>query len=115
MAEPTSTTAGVAAAGIGLAAMLPGIDGNALIGAFAGASFFVLSAKEHPVLIRLAYMAISLIMGYLGAPEITGQTFIQESGVAACIAGAFCVYLLQKTLDQLNKLDLIELYKRLKP
>lgn len=114
MAEPTSTTAGVAAIWIGLAALLPGIDGNALIGAFAGATFFVLSAKEHPVLIRLAYMAISLIMGYLGAPEITGQTFIQETGVAACLAGASCVYALQRLTDQLKKLDLIEFFKRLK-
>lgn len=113
MAEPTSTTLGLAA-GIGLAALLPGIDGNALVGAFAGAAFFVLSAKEHPILIRLAYMLISLVMGYLGAPEITGLGLFQETGVAACLAGACCVYLLQWVLDQLKKLDLVELYKRLR-
>lgn len=115
MAEPTSTAMGTAAIGVGLAALLPGIDGNALIGAFAGATFFVLPAHEHPLLTRAIYMLISIVMGYIGAPEITDLTFIKETGVAACIAGASCVYIPQQLRDRLNgKLDLVELLKRLR-
>ncbi|MGB1239879.1 MAG: putative holin, partial [Pseudomonadales bacterium] len=41
MAEPSSTSSALATGGIGLAAILPGIDGGILIGAFAGAALFV--------------------------------------------------------------------------
>ncbi len=117
MAEPTSTTAaaGSLLVSLGLASLLPGIDGNALIGAFAGATLFVLSANEYSLLTRLGYMAVSLVMGYLSAPEITARLPIEETGVAAFIAGLSCVYLGLKLQDQIKAINLTELIERMKP
>ncbi len=107
MAEPTSTTTlAVAATGLGFASLLPGVDGNALIGAFAGATLFVMSAKELTTLYRMGYLLISLIMGYMAAPEITAHTFIEQTGVAAFIAGLLCVTFALFVMEKLKELDL---------
>ena len=74
MAEPTSLSGAPLAAGVGLAALLPGVDGNALIGAFAGATLFVVSAKSLPIWQRLVYLLISIIAGYLAASVIVMPT-----------------------------------------
>lgn len=58
------------ATGVGLASVLPGIDGDALIGAFAGGALFVVSAAKQPLLARLIYFPVSVIAGYQLAPEI---------------------------------------------
>lgn len=55
MAEPSTTTLVVTAAGIGLSSLFPGIDGNALIGAFAGATLVAISSKNLPILQRMAW------------------------------------------------------------
>lgn len=116
MAEPTSTTvAGSLLASVGLATLLPGVDGNALIGAFAGATLFVVSANEYSVITRLIYMLISLVMGYMSAPEITARLPISETGVAAFLAGLSCVYLGLKIQDQIKAISLTELIERMKP
>ncbi|KEZ95235.1 membrane protein, partial [Xanthomonas vasicola pv. vasculorum NCPPB 895] len=53
MTEPTSVSSGfLIATGVGLASVLPGIDGDALIGAFAGGALFVVSAAKQPLLAR---------------------------------------------------------------
>ena len=57
MTEPAMAMA--AAASLGVAASLPGVDGNALIGAFAGATLFVVSSKELPIWRRLAYTMLA--------------------------------------------------------
>ncbi|MCL1561825.1 putative holin, partial [Xanthomonas nasturtii] len=50
MTEPTSVSSGfLIATGVGLASVLPGIDGDALIGAFAGGALFVVSAAKQPL------------------------------------------------------------------
>jgi len=43
MAEPSTTTLAAVSAGIGFASLFPGIDGNALIGAFTGAALVVVT------------------------------------------------------------------------
>ncbi|OOA77306.1 putative holin, partial [Burkholderia cenocepacia] len=72
MAEPNLTTAAMLSTAIGVAGLAPGIDGNALIGAFTGAALVVVTSKEIGVARRAAYLLISLVMGYLAAPEIVG-------------------------------------------
>lgn len=108
MAEPTSTTAvAITTAGIGMASLFPGIDGNALIGAFAGATLFVMSARELTLFERILYLLISCVMGYMAAPEITANTFIQESGVAAFVAGVLCITVMLGIIKQLEGTDII--------
>lgn len=100
----------VATAITGLATLLPGIDGNALIGAFAGAALFVTSARELSLPYRLMYLLISLIMGYLATPELIAHTFIKEPAVAGFIGGLLCVTVAEK----LKELDISTFFKGLK-
>ncbi len=69
MAKPfssSSMTTGLALAwGMSLASLLPGVDGNALVGVFAGAAVFVLHAPILRFALRMSYFALSLIAGYL--------------------------------------------------
>ncbi|WP_239669720.1 putative holin, partial [Pseudomonas aeruginosa] len=53
MSEPSSAASAASAmAGVGLAMYLPGIDGNALLGGFGGAIFFVVFARDYNALTR---------------------------------------------------------------
>lgn len=109
MTEPSTTTLLITTAtatGIGLSSLFPGIDGNALIGAFAGATLVAISSKNLPVLQRLAYMGISLAIGYLAAPEIINNTPLKQSGVAAFVASAAAIAL---TLHGIHLIKTIEL------
>lgn len=112
MAEPgTAALTTSTAAGIGLASLFPGIDGNALIGAFAGATLFVISARELPHWMRALYLLISLVMGYIAAPEITSHTFISQSGVAGFVGGLLCISVAQPLVRKLETTDILSLLK----
>ncbi|WP_421865102.1 putative holin [Motiliproteus sp.] len=115
MADLTTPAAiTTAATGLSLASILPGIDGNALIGSFAGATLFVMSAKELGAATRIGYLLISLIMGYLAAPEIVRITFIQESGVAGFLSGVLCITLTLQLTKRLESTDLVTLLSQLR-
>jgi hypothetical protein len=117
MAEPTTTTAGLtlaAALGISLAAALTGIDGNALVGAFAGATLFVISSRELGAWDRIAYLLISIVMGYKAAPEITAHTFIEQTAIAAFVAGLICVTAALRLVDKIKEMDIIAMIKGVK-
>ena len=108
MAEPSTTAATVVAAtSIGLATLFPGVDGNALIGAFAGATLFVMSARELSLWVRGIYLIISLIMGYISAQELTLHLPIQETGVTGFIGGLLCITLTAPMVKRLEGVDLI--------
>ncbi len=116
MAEPFSSssmaTSLTLACGVSLASLLPGIDGNALVGAFAGAAVFVLHKSRLRLPIRISYFGLSMVAGYLAAPELTQWLPIHEHGISAFIASAAIITLTHKGLDALNQLDLIEWFKR---
>ena len=107
MAEPSTTTVVVAtAASLGLSSLFPGIDGNALIGAFAGAALVAVSSKSMSILQRLAYMVISFAVGYLAAPEVVNMTPLKESGVAAFFASAAVIALAMHLLELIKTIEL---------
>ena len=116
MADPFSSSSmatGLAlACGVSLASLLPGIDGNALIGAFAGAAVFVLHAPSLRLALRMSYFALSMVAGYLAAPELTQWLPLHERGISAFIASAAVITLTHKGLDALNKWDVVEWFKR---
>lgn len=114
MAEPTSTTTAVAAvAGISFASLFPGIDGNALIGAFAGATLFVVSSKDLTVVQRFAYLFISLVIGYQGAQEIIAVTSLRSTGIAAFVAAAIAIILTLQLIERLKSMDMLSaLFKK---
>lgn len=107
MAEPNSTTAATLSAALGLAGLAPGIDGNALIGAFTGAALVVVSSREIGLPQRAAYLLISLVMGYLAAPEIVGATPIHSSGVAAFFAAALVITVTLQLIERIKGIDLL--------
>ena len=114
MAEPTSTTTLTLAAGISFASLFPGIDGNALIGAFAGAVLIVVTSKDLSIATRFFYMLISLTVGYLGAPDVIRMTWIESSGLAAFLAAALAITAALQLIDRIKSFDLAELVKLLR-
>lgn len=80
------------AVGIGGGYLL-GVDINAIIGAFAGAMFFVVQAKDLSVFSRIGYFLVSWIFGYYIAGELVGKKWVETSGLVAGIGALLCVYL----------------------
>lgn len=112
MAEPSTTTLALATTTtVGAAALFPGVDGNAMIGAFAGATLFVVSARELRLLVRVLYLLISQAMGYIAAPEIVNHTFINETGVAGFIGGLLCITIALLLLEQVKNTTLFKLLR----
>ncbi|MBY5985716.1 phage holin family protein [Halomonas sp. DP5Y7-2] len=106
MAEPSTATAVATATGLAaLIGWLPGVDANAVIGAFCGATLFVISAKDLPIIIRLTYLMISLLIGYLGGPPVLGQ-WVPHSAVSAFIASATAVTAGLRAIEGVKTLDI---------
>ena len=112
MAEPNTTTPGTLSAVIGLAGLTPGIDGNALIGAFTGAALVVVTSKDIGILQRLAYMLISLVMGYVAAEEIVAKTPIRSTGVAAFLAAALVITVTLQLIERVKTFDIVSFFKK---
>jgi hypothetical protein len=112
MAEPNTSSAAALSACIGLASLLPGIDGNALIGAFTGAALVVVTSKDLGLLRRAAYLMISLVMGYLAAPEIVEITSISSTGVAAFFAAALVITVTLQLIERVKAIDLFAIRKK---
>lgn len=110
MAEPTSTAAaGYFWISVWLMTLLPGVDANALYGAFAGAVTFVLYAKDTPLVSRLGYGMISLLVGYYATPDtkaaLAGYIQIRESFIVAFVVSVVIMTVTLTMLDRIKKLD----------
>lgn len=112
--EPTSSavSAGAAMGAVWATAFLPGVNGDALIGAFAGAVVFALQAKDLGLLKRLAYMLISILIGYLGAGEVMAQTGLQSWTLAAFGLSATVVTLALAGIEKIRTFDITSIFKR---
>ncbi|WP_417329576.1 putative holin [Halomonas cupida] len=85
--------------------MLPGVDPNAVVGAFCGATLFVVSAKDLGLIERLAYMVISFLIGYLGGPAMLGDIF-DHTAVSAFVASAITVTAGLRAIEGVKTLDI---------
>lgn len=103
MAEPN--TAAVTGVFMGIA--ITAVDSNTMIGAFAGATLFVMSEKELSPLYRVIYLIISIVMGYLIAPSLIEHTFISQHATAGFVAGLLCI----TVALQLKNINLIKLFR----
>lgn len=97
---------------VAVTSMLPGVNGDALIGAFAGAVVFALHAKDISIVKRLAYMIISILIGYLGAGEVMHWTGMQSPAVSAFAASALIVTAALAGIDKIRQFDITSLWKR---
>nr|WP_225583560.1 putative holin [Pseudoxanthomonas sp. PXM02] len=93
------------ATGLGLAALVPGIDGDALIGAFAGGTLFVVSTPSMPLWQRVIYFLISAIAGYMATPDLLAWIPFKSSGLAAFFASAVIVSVTLAVIEKGKKLD----------
>ena len=112
MAEPSTTTIAAVSAGIGFASLFPGIDGNALIGAFTGAALVVVTSKDLSIARRFAYLMISLIAGYLAAPDVVSHTPITSTGVAAFFAAALAITVTLQLIERVKSFDLLAPFRK---
>lgn len=112
--EPTSSAASAAVAmgAVAATSVLPGVNGDALIGAFAGAVVFALHAKDLPILKRIVYMVVSILLGYLGAGEVLHHTGLQSYTLAAFSLSAVIVTLALASIDRIRKFDITSLWNR---
>lgn len=103
MAEPisTSSTAAIAVTGVGAISLLPGVDAATVLGAFAGAAVFALNSDELSTGKKIAFLMLSIVMGWLAAPlaasliarVLPADTEVSH-GVGALVASAVLVKLL---------------------
>lgn len=106
MPEPSSATfTGIATLSAALFGLLPGVDANAVVGAFCGATLFVVSANDIGLFKRLIYLVISFLIGYLGGPAQLGYIF-EHTAVSAFIAAAISVTAGLRAIEGIRQLDL---------
>jgi hypothetical protein len=84
------TQLAVGTAGVGLASMFP-VDLAAVIGAFGGAFFFILFAKDINNWQRAGYLIVGWIGGYFGSAELLSLAWTRTSGFSSFVAGLVCV------------------------
>lgn len=105
MTEPSTSTALALGGGVTLSSLIFGLDGNAAIGAFAGAVLMVMSSKDLRWYTRVGYLFISWLMGYIAAPELIDHLPIQETGVAAFLAAAIVVTVTLQIIERVRQID----------
>ena len=114
MVEPTSsaTTAAAAMGAVAITSVLPGVNGDALIGAFAGAVVFALHAKDLTISKRVIYMVVSIMLGYLGADEVLRYTGMTSYTLASFGLSAVVVTLALASIDRIRNFDITSFFKR---
>ncbi|QPT33157.1 hypothetical protein I6G31_13770 [Proteus penneri] len=72
MNEPLTGTTTASLAGVSIVGLFAGMDAGVVIGAFAGAVIFVLSAHDVRLLKRWTYFAVAFLIGIYGADFMSG-------------------------------------------
>ncbi len=106
MAEPASSTTLAVTAGIGAAALLPFVDGDALLGAVLGAVLVASTKKDIGWWQRLLSMLLSIGLGYALAPEVASQTPIASRAAAAFMASICAIPLSLKLVVWIEQVDI---------
>lgn len=108
VAEPTTSAAAatITAAGIGLAALLPWINADTLMGATLGAGLVAYSKTDLRAWQRIGALLFSALSGYLMAPEIIAQTPVTRDGTGGFIGALVVVPLSLKLIEHVEMLDL---------
>ncbi|WP_413615758.1 phage holin family protein [Halomonas cupida] len=106
MTDPSTTaiTKGATLAAT-LFGMMPGVDPNAVVGAFCGATLFVVSAKELSIFERLTYLIISFLIGYMAGPAMLGD-ILDHTAVSAFVASAVTVTAGLRVIESVKTLDI---------
>jgi hypothetical protein len=108
VAEPTTSAAAATATatGIGLAALLPWINANALMGAALGAGLVAYTKTDLRAWQRIGALLFSALCGYLMTPEIVAQTPVTHDGAGGFIGAIVIVPLSLKLIQHVERFDL---------
>lgn len=90
--EKTIAPEGLTAAVVTIVAFILSLDGEALIGAFAGGSLYAIRAKEISIPTRFVYMTISLVAGYLGRNLMFQILGYGDTGISALFVSGFTIF-----------------------
>ncbi len=83
--------AGAGVVGVTAASLIPGVDLEAVIGAFAGALFFMVFSKDFSWVARAGYFIFSWITGYFVSAEVVGRGWTETAAIPALFGGLFSV------------------------
>ncbi|XEI33371.1 phage holin family protein [Aeromonas veronii] len=119
MPEPISSgTAASTVTGLAVLSLLPGLDADVVMGAFAGALIWICTTEELGILRRLALFVAAFMVGLHGAGfcaallgTITPESLAVPRAVGALVASAITVRLLQFVLRK-SPDDLLNLLRR---
>ncbi|MBK1691078.1 putative holin [Ectothiorhodospira mobilis] len=108
VAEPTTSAAAATATatGIGLAALLPWINANALMGAALGAGLVAYTKTDLRAWQRIGALLFSALCGYFMTPEIVAQTPVTHDGAGGFIGAIVIVPLSLKLIQHVEGFDL---------
>lgn len=116
MTEPASASGATVAAGVGLASLLPFVNGDALIGAVLGAAVVALHTKEVVWYLKIVGLFLSTLCGYFFAPDaqvlmniVTSKFFsfeLKSIAVVSCLLAVVSVPFLKKLSDWAYRFDL---------
>ena len=101
MLELTASTGVAAVTGVTLVGLLSGLDTGVVIGAFAGAVVFVLSATEFRIWKRVVFFVVAFVLGILTAGFSTAMlstvipaSVMVEKPIGALVSSATIVWIL---------------------
>lgn len=114
--DPISGTVGATTlAGVSLFGVISGLDYGVVFGAFAGAVYYVATATDLTMPVRVAYFLVSYILGVLCA-GLVGAKLAQWSGYSDKPLDALCAVIVAvlaiKILTFLSNQDLSELLSK---
>lgn len=110
MTEPTGGAATAVVVAV-FASMIPGVNGDVLIGSFGGAVVYAVSATDNPVIVRLVYMVISAVIGYMGAFEVSEKFGFSEP-ISAFIISALLITATLNIVERVKTIDPLSIFKR---
>ena len=116
MTEPASASGLTVAAGVGLASLLPFVNGDALIGAVLGAAVVAIHTKVVVWYLKIVGLFLSSLCGYFFAPDaqvlinvFLSKFFgfeIKSIAVVSCLLAVVSVPFLKKLSDWAYRFDL---------
>ncbi|MDE1164783.1 MAG: putative holin [Pseudomonas sp.] len=114
MADPASSSLTGILVYLGLASILPLIDGDALIGSVLGAWLVTSTKQNFKPWQRLASLVMSAAVGDLFAPLLVSVAPLLTSGVAAFIGALVVIPLSIKAMVWVDHAELADLLARFK-
>ena len=116
MTEPASASGLTVAARVGLASLLPFVNGDALIGAVLGAAVVAIHTKDAVWYLKIVGLFLSSLCGYFFAPDaqvlinvFLSKFFgfeIKSIAVVSCLLAVVSVPFLKKLSDWAYRFDL---------